>query len=93
MSFGLKAEYDGFHIHFKIETKTGGHLQGYISISPHYFNTDSLESTSYLVQLFDRHKMHGEADSFWFFQDKILMRNNPSFNKESMGNICWIQKL
>ena len=29
----------------------------------------------------------------WFFQDKILMRNKSSFNKESMGNICWIQKL
>lgn len=71
MAFGLKAEYDGYHIHFEIETFTGDRIDGYFDASPLYFQKDSLQNTVYLIRLFQSNKIKGDSANFGFYQDKI----------------------
>ncbi len=67
-----KAEYNGYHIQFKVETKQGDTQIGYVYVASAYFNTDSINNTNYLIKALDQSgKEWLKRDSLVYFKERI----------------------
>ncbi len=70
--FKGRAEYNGYHLKFSIETIEGQIIDGYNYIAAAYFDLDSARNSDYLVKRFSSpmfiHPPHG---SVYFFKNRL----------------------
>lgn len=67
----LKAEYNGYHLQFEIETVKGNKIIGYSYVYSSFFNSDSINDTNYLVKVLDLSNDGVDGDSLHYFMDRI----------------------
>lgn len=74
----LKAEYNGYHYQFEIETVSGKKLIGYSYVADGYMEDDSIQSSNYLKMAIG-FKSVSLADSFFYHTDRYTyMYRNPN---------------
>lgn len=72
LSTSVRAEYNGYHIKFSIETTNGEINNGYAYVASAYLNIDSLKNTEYLKKALDQSgKEWDDRDSLVYFNERI----------------------
>ncbi len=67
-----RAEYNGYHIKFKIETTKGETRIGFVYVPSAYFDKDSIQSTDYLKYALDQSwGDRDNKDSLFYFKERI----------------------
>ena len=70
-----KAEYNGQHFTFIIQTNQGESIKAYNYVADGYFSNDSMGNQAYLLRVLGYPKSFSD-DSFTFFQDRISYTYN-----------------
>jgi hypothetical protein len=77
LSLHAKADYNGFHFTFEINTKDGKTLKAYSYVAEYYWNNDSLNNQQYLLRSLG-YQAGISDDTFHFFNDRLTYNyQNP----------------
>lgn len=81
LSLSAKAEYNGYHITFTIETTNDLKLKGYSYVASAYLEMDSLQNTNYLKRALNQNSTGDwdKRESFTYFKRRIVYNYNNYF--------------
>jgi hypothetical protein len=85
-SYAVKAEYNGYHFEFTIETTEGQLLKGYVYKASAYLDEDSLSNSDYLIKAFSD-DWNGHTDSIKYFKNRIKYN---FYNQNDTGFIFYL---